>query len=89
MADQVLYGRKGYALSNAEVEGLKELGRIIRRARLDLGLSQRGLERRSLVDQTTISRLENGRLTHLSLQHVARLFQVLRGRVDLSYLRDP
>lgn len=86
MADPVLYGRKGRPLSQREMDGLKELGRILRQARLSLALSQRQLERRSLVDQTTISRLENGRLTHLSLEHIARLMQVLRGQIDL---REP
>lgn len=64
--------------------GLRELGAVLKRARLGNSWSQRGLERRSGVDQTTISRLENGRLTHFSLQRLARLIEALRGRLDIS-----
>jgi transcriptional regulator with XRE-family HTH domain len=53
---------EGLPLSEREMAGLRDLGTVIKRARLGLGWSQRGLESRSGVDQTTISRLENGRL---------------------------
>jgi ribosome-binding protein aMBF1 (putative translation factor) len=79
-----LYGRKGLPLSEREMIGLRDLGTVIKRARLGLGWSQRGLESRSGVDQTTISRLENGRLVNFSLQRLASLIQALRGRFDIN-----
>jgi transcriptional regulator with XRE-family HTH domain len=66
-----------------ERAGLRELGTMLRLARLGLGLSQRGLERRSGVDQTTISRLENGRLVHFNLVRLASLIAALRGKFDI------
>ena len=86
MADKQLYGRKGLPLSEREMTGLRDLGTVLKRARLGLGWSQRGLESRSGVDQTTISRLENGRLVNFSLQRLASLIQVLRGRFDINDL---
>jgi ribosome-binding protein aMBF1 (putative translation factor) len=84
VADKQLYGRKGLPLSEREMAGLRDLGTVIKRARLGLGWSQRGLESRSGVDQTTISRLENGRLVNFSLQRLASLIQALRGRFDIN-----
>jgi ribosome-binding protein aMBF1 (putative translation factor) len=84
MVEKQLYGRKGLPLSEREMTGLRDLGTVLKRARLGLGWSQRGLERRSGVDQTTISRLENGRLVNFSLQRLASLIQALRGRFDIS-----
>jgi transcriptional regulator with XRE-family HTH domain len=59
---------------------------MLKRARRDLGWSQRGLESRCGVDQTTISRLENGRLVHFSLVRLASLIAALRGRFDIGDL---
>lgn len=84
MSDKQLYGRKGLPLSEREMAGLRDLGTVLKRARLENSWSQRGLERQSGVDQTTISRLENGRLTHFSLTRLARLIQALRGRFDIN-----
>lgn len=84
VAEKQLYGRKGLPLSEREMTGLRDLGTVLRRTRLGLGWSQRGLERRSGVDQTTISRLENGRLVNFSLQRLASLIQALRGRFDIN-----
>ena len=81
--EKELIGRKGMPLSPRKVAGLRELGILLKRARLGQGLSQRGLQRRSHVHQSTISRLENGRLTHLSLQRLARLIQALRGTFEI------
>jgi transcriptional regulator with XRE-family HTH domain len=75
--------KKGSPLTEGELEGLRRLGLIIRRARWDHGWSQRRLERIANVDQTTISRLENGRLVYFSLTRLARLVGVLGGAVDL------
>ena len=84
MTDKQLFGRKGHPLSERELTGLRDLGTALKRARLGQGWSQRGLERRSGVDQTTISRLENGRLVNFSLQRLASLIQALRGRFDIN-----
>jgi transcriptional regulator with XRE-family HTH domain len=70
---------KGRPLDDREIEGLRQLGTQLRRARLGNGWSQRRLERESGVDQTTISRLENGRLVSLRLLRIAALMQALDG----------
>ena len=78
-----LRGPKGWPLTDREVEGLRLLGVQLRRARLGIGWSQRRLERASGIDQTTISRLENGRLASLRLTKVARLMQALQGQWEI------
>jgi transcriptional regulator with XRE-family HTH domain len=78
-----LRGPKGWPLTDREVEGLRLLGVQLRRARLGNGWSQRRLERASGIDQTTISRLENGRLASLRLTKVARLMQALQGQWEI------
>lgn len=82
--DRQVYGSKHYPLNERQMAGLRDLGAMLRSARLGLGWSQRGLERRSGVDQTTISRLENGRLAYFSLVRLGGLIGVLRGRFDIS-----
>ncbi len=84
--DKQVYGSKHFPLTEREMAGLRDLGTMLRRARLGRGWSQRGLERRSGVDQTTISRLENGRLAYFSLVRLGRLVEALRGRFDISDL---
>ena len=74
-----LHTPKGRPLSAREVDGLRLLGSQLRLARLSNGWSQRRLERASGVDQTTISRLENGRLLSLRLLRIAALMQALSG----------
>ena len=74
-----LRGPKGSPLTDRQVEGLQLLGAQLRRARLGNGWSQRRLERASGIDQTTISRLENGRLASLRLVRIAALMQALSG----------
>jgi len=59
--------------------GLEIIGRGIRRARLNLRLTQGGLERWSGVDQSTISRLEHGTLRGLRLRRFAALAAALNG----------
>jgi transcriptional regulator with XRE-family HTH domain len=59
--------------------GMELIGAAVRRRRERLGWSQRELERRTRVDQTTISRLENGRRVGLRLARLARLVAVLGG----------
>jgi transcriptional regulator with XRE-family HTH domain len=82
-AMEPLRGAKGWPLTDREVEGLRLLGVQLRRARLRNGWSQRRLERASGIDQTTISRLENGRLASLRLTKVARLMQALQGQWEI------
>ncbi len=82
--DRQVYGSKHFPLSEREMTGLRDLGTVLKRARLGLGMSQRGLERRSGVDQTTISRLENGRLAYFSLVRLGSLIEALRGRFDIN-----
>jgi hypothetical protein len=55
------------------------LGAMVKRRRLQLGWSQRDLEWASLVDQTAISRLENGRLSGLRFSRFARLVAAMNG----------
>jgi transcriptional regulator with XRE-family HTH domain len=59
--------------------GFKLLGQLVLRRRRRLGLSQRQLEHLSGVDQTVISRLENGRLGGLRWSRFARLVDALGG----------
>ena len=62
-----------------EVAGLKLLGAQVKRGRYARGWTQRRLEEVSGVDQTTISRLENGRLISLRLVRLAALAGALDG----------
>src|SRR5215210_15630 len=70
---------KGGPVSAHEAAGMRRLGEQLRRARLGRGWSQRGLERASGVDQTTISRLENGRLVNLGFLRIVSLVAALEG----------
>jgi transcriptional regulator with XRE-family HTH domain len=70
---------KGGPVSAHEAAGMRRLGEQLRRARLGRGWSQRGLERASGVDQTTISRLENGRLVNLGFLRIVALVAALEG----------
>jgi DNA-binding XRE family transcriptional regulator len=62
--------------------GLGLIGESLRRARHRAGLSQRQLEEMSGVDQSTISKLENGRLVSLRLVRLAALVNGLEGLGD-------
>ena len=53
--------------------GLDLLGRALYEGRRRVGLSQRGLAARCGVDQSTISRLENGKLSGIGLYRLARV----------------
>lgn len=59
-------------------------GRIIRQARYASQLSQRQLEWVCGVDQTVISRLENGRIRHMRVQRVARVVAGLAGHITIN-----
>jgi DNA-binding XRE family transcriptional regulator len=62
--------------------GLGLIGGSLRQARHRAGLSQRQLEELSGVDQTTISKLENGRLVSLRLVRLAALVNAIEGLGD-------
>jgi transcriptional regulator with XRE-family HTH domain len=59
--------------------GLEIIGRGVLRARIDASLTQRRLEDLSGVDQSTISRLENGNLSGLRLARLAAIVGTLNG----------
>jgi transcriptional regulator with XRE-family HTH domain len=59
--------------------GMQLIGAAVRRRRQRLGWTQRDLERRSGIDQSTISRLENGQRVGLRLARLARLVAALGG----------
>jgi DNA-binding XRE family transcriptional regulator len=58
--------------------GLVEIGAWVRASRRNAQLTQRALEGLSGVDQTTISRLENGRLGAMRLVRLAAVVGALR-----------
>ncbi len=66
-------------LTEPERAGLRPIGRSLRRGRHDLGWTQHQLEQVSGVDQTIISRLENGRLESLKLRKLAAIARALKG----------
>ena len=59
--------------------GLEIIGRGVLRARIDASLTQRRLEDLTGVDQSTISRLENGNLSGLRLARLAAIVGTLNG----------
>jgi transcriptional regulator with XRE-family HTH domain len=68
---------KGLPYDAQTVAGMEALGRSLRAARLRAGLSQTALERLSGLDQTVISRLENGKLGSLVFWRLASLVGAL------------
>ena len=62
---------------------LDAIGIAFRRARAARGLTQRQLAERSSVPQSTISRLENGKMPSVRASHLTRLVTVL-GRVVIE-----
>jgi transcriptional regulator with XRE-family HTH domain len=66
---------------------LRSIGRGFLAARRRRGLTQRGLEGMSCVPQSTISRLENGKMASVRVSHLARLVHVL-GRVTIEPLDE-
>ncbi len=84
-----LYGGRGPVPLDGELAGLRLIGLRLREARLRLGLTQRRLEQLSGIDQTTISRLENGRLTSLHLTRVGAIASVLAGHWTFDHGLHP
>jgi transcriptional regulator with XRE-family HTH domain len=68
----------------SEAEAMRLFGRMIRQARFRSRLSQRQLEWVCGVDQTVISRLENGRIRHMRVQRVARVVAGLAGHMTMD-----
>ncbi len=71
-----------------EQAGYNLIGAMIRRRRLAAGLSQRELERLTRIDQTVISRLENGKQYGLRWSRFAILVAELRG-LEPETAKDP
>ncbi len=63
---------------------LIHFGEAVRQARLEAGLSQEWLERRTGVDQTAISRLERGRAARIPLARVLVLAEALGGLLPIG-----
>ena len=59
--------------------GWEIIGAMVKRRRLTIAWSQRDLERASGIDQSAISRLENGRLSGLRFSRFARLVTAMNG----------
>jgi ribosome-binding protein aMBF1 (putative translation factor) len=71
--------------------GLDVIGRMVLDGRRRANLSQGQLERMSGVDQTTISRLERGRLPGISLSRLAAILGTLAlalGGRDVLFVLD-
>ena len=68
-------------------EVLTEIGADLRRRRTEAMLTQRQLEELTLVDQTTISRVENGQISTLRLHRYARLRAGIDGRLGAARIR--
>ena len=73
----------------AEAYGLRSIGAAIRRGRLGQGLSQGQLGARTGLHQSTISRLETGRLRTMRMVTLARLIGVLRLGADRLFPDEP
>lgn len=70
--------------------GWELIGRMVRRRRLALRWSQRDLAFAGRLDQSIISRLENGRLPGLRIARFARLVAALGGlEVDAPHPPSP
>jgi transcriptional regulator with XRE-family HTH domain len=63
----------------SERRGFELIGAMIKRRRQSLGWTQRALEARSGIDQTVISRLENGKQYGLRWSRFANLVDSLGG----------
>lgn len=64
------------------IRGFRLIGRMVLRRRGRLGITQRQLESLAGIDQTVISRLENGKLGGLRWSRFAELVAALGGLAD-------
>jgi len=62
-------------------DGMDLIGRWIRQSRVQAGMTQGQLSRLAGVHQTTLSRLERGRLEGLRLHRLAAIIAVLHTRL--------
>ena len=69
---------------DVEQRGYDLIGLVLKRRRLTAGLTQRELERLTYIDQTVISRLENGKQYGLRWSRFAILVSALDGLDDMS-----
>jgi transcriptional regulator with XRE-family HTH domain len=72
------HAAEGVTAEEPPRRALAKIGRGVLRLRLYWGWSQKELERRSGVDQTTISRLEHGIQRGLSIRKLGRILDALR-----------
>jgi DNA-binding Xre family transcriptional regulator len=73
---------ESFAMEYADVRtarGCAWIGRLVRRRRERIGLSQRQLQQLSGLDQSVISRLETGQLLGLRFSRLAHLVDALGG----------
>jgi ribosome-binding protein aMBF1 (putative translation factor) len=66
-----------YPLDAMAQLGMSTIGIIVRGGRLACGLSQRQLAALAGMNQSTISRLENGQLRHFKFQRLATVIGVI------------
>ena len=78
---------EGYDAS--EQLGLSIIATAIRRRRVASAVSQRQLAWRAGVNQSTISRLETGRLRTMRMVTLARIIGVLRLPADFTFPGEP
>ena len=76
-------------LELAEAYGLKVIGRGVRTARVGQGLTQRQLGWRVGLNQSTISRLETGRLRTMWMLALARVMGTLRMSPEYLFPGEP
>lgn len=71
---------RSIGLSNADaatLRGLEIIGQLVYEGRRDAGITQRHLGRLAGVNQSTISRLEHGRLNGMRLTRLAQVLATL------------
>ena len=67
----------GKPLEPDQIYGLRRFGWIVQRARRDVGITQHTLAKVIGVDQSVISRLENGKLSGLRFRNVGAIVAAL------------
>lgn len=72
-----------------EEQGLTIIGNAVRRRRVASGASQRQLGFWAGINQSTISRLETGRLRTMRLVTLARVIGALRMPSDYAFQGEP
>ena len=73
----------------AERRGLEIIGQVVLRARIAARLTQRQLGYRVGLNQSTLSRLERGRLRAMRMVTLARVFGTLNLRPDVVLPGEP